>query len=108
MKQIATVMVMALCLFGCATTQQSGSPSYREGSTLHSGQQPHAGQWAVAAIGTPFYLAFKTALCGATLAVSAPAAAAASLSTSTYAMSVDQFGDGVATNCGPPYMLSPS
>lgn len=108
MKRIATVMVMALSLIGCANSPQSVSSYSHEGSTLHSNQHPHAGQWAVAALGTPFYLAFKTALCGATLVVAAPAAAAASLSTGPYAMSVDEFGDGVATNCGPPYVLSPS
>lgn len=106
---------MALFLFGCAKgPAKTPPPAFSDPATYdthlsdYPGRRPHAGQWAVAAIGTPFYLVFKTAVCGATLVVAAPAAAALALADSPYGMSVDQLGDGVAANCGPPYVLSPS
>ena len=42
------------------------------------------------------------------MADAAPTAAVIALTDSPYAMGVDKLGDGVATNCGPPYVLSPS
>ncbi len=86
-------------------SDRAGSTSYHASGARYS---PHAGQWAVAVIGTPVYLAFKTVVCGASLVVSAPTAAIIALSDSPYAMGVDKLGDGVAANCGPPYVLSPS
>ena len=115
MKKIIPVVAMALFLFGCANASENAAPAvYAERVALndhdgdYSRREPHAGQWAVAAVGTPFYLVFKTAVCGATLVVAAPAAAIIALADSPYSMSVNQLGDGVAANCGPPYVLSPS
>jgi hypothetical protein len=62
----------------------------------------------VSAVGTPFYLAFKTAFCAASVAIAAPVAAVAAMSESPFAPQARQdLGDGVAQNCGPPYVLSP-
>lgn len=114
MKKIIPLFSLCLFLFGCANASDQRSPAvdsqqHAYGAALNnSPRHPHAGQWAVAAIGTPFYLAFKTAVCGATLVVAAPAAAALAIADSPYGMSVDELGDGVAANCGPPYVLSPS
>ena len=112
-----TIMAIAtsLLVVGCANDSgYSSSPSYSDRSAYNAhlsdypGRKPHAGEWAVAAIGTPFYLAFKTAVCGASLVVAAPAAAALALTDSPYGMTVTELGDGVAANCGPPYVLSPN
>lgn len=114
MKKIISIFAMSVFLIGCAKVSNDESPAVYThqkayGASLNTTErQPHAGQWAVAAIGTPFYLAFKTAVCGATLVVAAPAAAVLTVADSPYGLSVDQLGDGVATNCGPPYVLSPS
>lgn len=114
MNKIIPLVALSLFLLGCAQTPDQRSPNTQShqrgyGATLNnSPSQPHAGQWAVAAIGTPFYLAFKTAVCGATLVVAAPAAAVLTIADSPYGLTVDQLGDDVATNCGPPYILSPS
>ncbi len=78
MRKIIPVVVISLFLLGCAKSADDASPTvYGDRATYgaQSNNHPHAGQWAVAAIGTPFYLAFKTVVCGATLVVAAPAAA---------------------------------
>ena len=67
-----------------------------------------AGNTAVAVIGTPFLLVFKTATCVVTLAVAAPAAGILALGVDPYSQGFDYLGSGVAHNCGPPYVLSPS
>jgi len=112
MTKIIPAVAMLLLVFGCANN--SSSPSYSSQANYNShlsdypGRKPHAGEWAVAAVGTPFFLAFKTAVCGASLVVAAPAAAAIALTDSPYGMTVSELGDGVAVNCGPPYVLSPN
>jgi hypothetical protein len=68
----------------------------------------HPGDATVSAVGTPFYLAFKTAFCAASVAIAAPVAAIAAMSESRSAPQARRdLGDGVAQNCGPPYVLSP-
>jgi hypothetical protein len=68
----------------------------------------HRGDAIVAAAGTPFYLAFKTAFCAASVAIAAPVAALAAMSESRFAPGARRdLGDGVSQNCGPPYVLSP-
>lgn len=110
---IAIVMILTLFIVqGCAVHQEKALPSHLAildsdaagyGKSHASGaQNSHAGQWAVAIVGAPVYLALKTVVCSAGLLVAAPAAAVTALSDSPYAMGVDQLGDGVATNCGPP------
>lgn len=126
LRAIALTLLLFI-LQSCSAHNQGAS--YQEPKLAHSAEQvghmerashpdayrhgfsdrppAHAGQWAVAIIGTPVYLAFKTAVCGATLAIAAPAAAVGALSYSPHAPDVDELGDGVAWNCGPPYVLSP-
>jgi hypothetical protein len=107
MKKLMAVVGMAALLFGCANTSgDAGSTAYRQGAAARPA--PHAGHWAVAVIGTPFYLAFKTVACAGTIVVAAPIAAVSALADSPYILTVDELGDGVAANCGPPYVLSPS
>ena len=112
MSKIAVAVAMPLLLLGCAASEEE-SPNHTASlannghvdAVSHSDhQKPDAGQWAVAVIGTPFYLAFKTAACGVSLVVAAPAAAVSALAGRPYGT----LGDGIAANCGPPYVLSPS
>ena len=121
MLRTIVAISFVLILGGCTAYHEKSPPSHP--ASLYSDRAgygtdqaidargahgPHAGQWAVAIIGTPVYLAFKTVICGASLVVAAPTAAVIAISDSPYAMGVDKLGDGVATNCGPPYVLSPS
>jgi hypothetical protein len=72
-------------------------------------QQPSASPagWAVSIVGTPFALAFKTAVCAASLAIAAPIAGLLVLDPDPYSEGHDILGDGIANNCGPPYLVSP-
>ena len=65
---------------------------------------PRAGRSSI--IGTPFALAFKTVVCGATLVVAAPVAGMLALG-SDASEGYQALGDGIAQNCGPPYVVSP-
>lgn len=68
--------------------------------------QPTPSSTVLSIIGTPLLLAFKIPICAATLAVVAPAAGMSETVTDgSKARRV--FADGVDTNCGPPYLLSP-
>ncbi|MGH6920006.1 MAG: hypothetical protein ACREJ0_20140 [Geminicoccaceae bacterium] len=96
MRIKALVILLAVALGGCASSSDptmTGSP---------------AGNAAVAVIGTPFLLVFKTATCAITLAVAAPAAGILALGVDPYGQGFDYLGSGVAHNCGPPYVLTPT
>ena len=68
----------------------------------------HPGDAVVSAVGSPFLLVFKTAVCAASVAVAGPLAALAALSDSHSAAEARRsLGEGVGMNCGPPYVLSP-
>jgi hypothetical protein len=96
MRIRAIAILLAVALGGCASASDptmTGSP---------------AGNTAVAVIGTPFLLVFKTATCAITLAVAAPAAGILALGADPYGQGFDYLGSGVAHNCGPPYVLTPT
>lgn len=70
--------------------------------------QHSAGAWAVAVAGTPFLWAFKGAVCAGSLVVAAPTSAVVALGDRhTRKEGLAILGDGVAHNCGPPWVLSP-
>jgi di/tricarboxylate transporter len=89
-------ILLALALGGCAT------------STAPPAQHSSAGNTAVAVIGTPFLWVFKAATCVVTVAVAAPAAGILALGVDPYGEGFDYLGSGVAHNCGPPWVLSPT
>ena len=95
MRIKALAILLAVALAGCASSSAPMSES-------------PAGNTAVAVIGTPFLLVFKTATCALTLAVAAPAAGILALGVDPYGEGFDYLGSGVAHNCGPPYALSPT
>jgi hypothetical protein len=96
MRIKALAILLAVALAGCATS--TGAPM----------SESPAGNTAVAVVGSPFLLVFKTATCALTLAVAAPAAGILALGVDPYGEGFDYLGSGVAHNCGPPYLLSSS
>ena len=96
MRIKALALLLAVAIGGCAS------------STAPPAAHSPAGNTAVAVIGTPFLLVFKTATCALTLAVAAPAAGILSLGVDPYGEGYDYLGSGVAHNCGGPYVLSPT
>ena len=68
----------------------------------------HPGDAVVSALGTPFYLAFKSVTCVVSAAIAAPVAGIAALSDSHFAPEIRRgLGDGINENCGPPYGAQP-
>jgi len=93
----STLVLMAL-LGAC-----SSPPSPPEGS---SAPQPTTSSVVLSVLATPFLIATKIPVCTATLIVAAPVAGA-SETVASGAMARRILADGVASNCGPPYLLTP-
>ena len=77
---------------------------------------PTAAGWAVSIIGTPFALAFKTVVCGASIVIAAPVAGFLALGADPSGEGYKALGDGIAQNAGrlmwsrltPPAELPPA
>jgi hypothetical protein len=98
MQKQTLAMSLILLLGACAT---SPNPPDAAGN-----QQPTASTTVLSIIGTPFLIALKIPICAATLAVVAPAAGISETVTDG-AQARRVFADGLSSNCGPPYLLSP-
>ena len=68
--------------------------------------QPSASSVVLSVLGTPFLIAAKIPLCAATMAVAAPVAGL-SETVASGAEARRVLADGVQSNCGPPYLLTP-
>ena len=106
MSRKILVLALVLALGACASS--SGPPAAEDGpapASTEPGASP-AG-WAVAVVGTPFALVFKTAICAASLAIAAPIAGILVLDPDPYSEGHEILGEGIANNCRPPYVVSP-
>jgi hypothetical protein len=107
MSRRILVVPLALALAACATS--TAPPPAADAQSVAPGAKPGptpAG-WAVSIVGTPFALGFKAAVCTASLAVAAPIAGLLVLSPDPFDRGLEILGDGIANNCGPPYVISP-
>jgi len=105
MSRKTLVLPLVLALAACASSSGRLAEGGSAPASAESGASP-AG-WAVAIVGTPFALAFKTAICAASLAIAAPIAGILVLDPDPYSEGHEILGDGIANNCGPPYVVSP-
>jgi hypothetical protein len=71
-----------------------------------SAPQPSASSVVLSILGTPFLIAAKIPVCTVTLVIAAPAAGI-SETVESGAQARRVLADGVASNCGPPYILTP-
>lgn len=99
-------VAVVLALAGCATAGSTSSTGTKPVSASPPGST--AGEWAVSIVGTPFMFVFRTAVCGASVILAAPTAAFLSLGLDPYGEGMHTLGRGVATNCSPPYVLTPN
>lgn len=107
-------LALVLTVGGCASTPAPAPPAepataqpYAAGDAEPRRDTSDAGEVVVAVVGTPFLLAFKTVVCAGSLVVAGPAAAVLTLADGPAAEGIEVLGDGVAQNCGPPYVLTP-
>ena len=124
MSQRAWVVPLMVALAGCASAPDPARPTGAvvPAATLYgmppvpltatpapvaTRTSPTAAGWAVSIIGTPFALVFKTVVCGASLVLAAPAAGFLTLGVDPSGEGYEVLGDGIAQNCGPPYVVSP-
>lgn len=104
MRNQALAAAIALSMAGCA-----GAPSDDAAGPAPPSSAARLGEAVVSVAGTPFLLAFKIPVCAATVAVAAPLAGAFALGGKASARAGQRaLGEGIAANCGPPYVLSPS
>jgi hypothetical protein len=92
-------MLLLMTILGAC----SSPPSAPDGANA---AQPSAASVVLSVLGTPFLIAAKIPVCTATLIVAAPVAGA-SETVASGAMARQILADGVASNCGPPYLLTP-
>ena len=106
MQTRALAILLALALAGCAT---SPPPPAADQTALAPAPEPRAtaAGWAVSIVGTPFAVGLKGAVCVASLAIAAPIAGLLALNPDPYPEGLDTLGDGIANNCGPPWVVSP-
>jgi hypothetical protein len=99
MRAIAVATPLMLGLAGCVSApNEQAVPS----------SAPGAGATFLSIIGTPFLLAFKIPVCVASAVVAAPLAGASALAGEESARYTGQIlANGLAQNCGPPYVLTP-
>jgi hypothetical protein len=103
MRHWLSALACIVTLGGCQTPP---APAPTEPTTQRT--VLHPGDAALSAVGTPFYLVFKSVFCVASVAIAAPVAGIAALSESRFASEARRdLGDGVSQNCGPPYALRP-
>ena len=106
MKSRVLVLALLSALAACAASGPPPAP--RAGPVpLTAEPGPSPAGWAVSIIGTPFALVFKTAVCAASLVVAAPIAGVLVLDPGPYSEGHAILGEGIANNCGPPYVVSP-
>jgi hypothetical protein len=107
-------------LAGCATSAPepvpSATPPPASGTAAAAGPPPHAAptprhavssrpsDWALAIVGTPFVLGFRAVVCTASVVVAAPTAALFAVTEDPHG-GFDYLRDGLAQNCGPPYVV---
>jgi hypothetical protein len=107
MSRRILVVPLALALAACAT---SAAPPPAADAGLrppHAKPGPTPAGWAVSIVGTPFALGFKAAVCTASLVIAAPIAGLLTLHPDSSYDGLEILGDGIANNCGPPYVISP-
>lgn len=103
MRSQVAALSCAIAVGGCQATASPPDPADSSRNVA-----VHSGDVAVSVIATPFYVAFKSVLCVASLAAAAPVAGVAVLSESRFAPKVRRdLSESVSQNCGPPYVLSP-
>jgi hypothetical protein len=98
MHRTALAVLLALALAGCVIQPPSDAAA----------GPPHPGRTALSVIGTPFFIAFKIPACIVSAAIAAPLAGVAQLAGTAQGASIEgDLGDGLESNCGPPYVLTP-
>jgi hypothetical protein len=106
MSRKSLVLPLVMALAACATSP--GPPAADGGPAAASAKSTASpAGWAVSIVGTPFALAFKSAVCAASLVIAAPIAGLLVLDPDPFSEGQRLLGDGIASNCGPPWVVSP-
>ena len=132
MSRKALIVALALALAACAGTPEPAPPTVASApgptylgpapapvtagpaaapvtagtAPTPARSSPTAAGWAVSIIGTPFAIGFKAVICAASVVVAAPVAGFLAFGDPS-GEGYEALGNGLAQNCGPPYVVSP-
>lgn len=108
MSRSFLILALVMALAACATSTALPPATGEVAAPASTRPSPSAAGWAVSIVGTPFALAFKGAVCAASLVIAAPIAGLLVLDPDpSSAAGQEILGDGIANNCGPPWVVSP-
>jgi len=108
-RRVLSVGLLVLGIAGCAT--QAARPIGSSGAwgttpALPPPSDPSPARTVLNVIATPLFLMLKAAVCATTAVIAVPSTAIAALSDPAgQGWQRQDLDDGVAANCGPPYVL---
>jgi hypothetical protein len=108
MRRLVSVGLVLLLSAGCAArAAPSGAPSVTYGTpAAEPAREVSVAGTVLSAVATPFYLVFKTVVCATTALIAVPGAAVLALTDRAFEeRKREELDEGVARNCGPPYVL---
>jgi hypothetical protein len=80
------------------------------GACTNDPNAPSPGEVFAGIVGTPFLIALKIPVCAATIAIAGPVGGMSSISNPADGEGQElrrNLGDGLVSNCGPPYIVGP-
>jgi hypothetical protein len=107
MSRRILILALSMARAACATGSAPPPATSETAVPVSTKPGPSPAGWAVSIVGTPFALVFKTAFCAASLVVAAPIAGLLVLDPDPSREGQEILGDGIANNCGPPWVVSP-
>jgi hypothetical protein len=108
MRRILAAALLLLVLPGCATrpTGQTTPVSTYAGSDYVPPEEVAVTHSVLSVVATPFYWIFKAVVCATTAVIAIPGAAVLALTEPSFeARQRGDLDEGVARNCGPPYVV---
>jgi hypothetical protein len=107
-RVLAALLLLLLALPGCAGRAAGPAvqvPTYA-GPGVEVSEEVSVARTVLSAVATPFYWIFKAATCATTAVIAVPAAAVLALTEPAFEQRQrEELDEGVARNCGPPYIL---
>ena len=108
MRRRVIIGLLALSITACATAP-AGPPQTSEPAPAPPTDAVSVGSQVVAVIGTPFYLIYKTILCGATLVIAPPMSGlVAATDRDDRQVIRRRIDEGTTQNCGGSWVLQPA
>jgi hypothetical protein len=107
-RRVLAAFVLLMVLAGCATRPAGPTApvSTYAGPASEPSEEVSVTRSVLSAVATPFYWVFKAVVCATTAVIAIPGAAVLALTEPAFEQRQrEDLDEGVARNCGPPYVL---